>query len=185
MAVLFWFVVVVWLCVDIYFVFLRRVGYYTKVERRTKIIVTFLILLGVFLASLPESFRESWAVREFGTFQIIGTFVLLLGVVLRIISILTLGKYFAGDILVNSERKLVKSGIYRWVRHPSYTGEIIAFLGLAIVFEHIPSSLFIFIFPSLAFIYRAIVEEKFLELEFGQEYIEYKKKTKMFIPFLL
>jgi protein-S-isoprenylcysteine O-methyltransferase Ste14 len=49
------------------------------------------------------------------------------------------------------------------------------------VFWHFPASIFITLFPMAAFIYRAIVEEKMLLEEFGREYEEYRKRTRMFI----
>jgi len=94
---------------------------------------------------------------------------------------LTLGEYFAPDIVVKSDKKLIQKGLYKKIRHPSYTGEIIAFLGLAIVFQHIPASIYISVLPTLAFVYRAFVEEQKLVQEFGDEFIEYKKRTRMFI----
>jgi len=94
---------------------------------------------------------------------------------------LSLGEYFSGDIVIGPEKKLVQRGLYKKIRHPSYTGEIIAFIGLGFVFQHIPSSIFISVFLFLAFLYRAIVEERSLHNEFGDEFIEYKKRTRMFI----
>lgn len=181
MRTVFWLTVVFWWILDFYVIVLKRSGYYKVLERKSKFIIIFLILLGVFLAIYPESFRSVWRTREFGLFQIVGSVVLMIGVGVRFVSVLTLGKHFTPDIGVLQDRRLVTKGLYSKVRHPSYTGEIIAFLGLAIIFQHFPSSIFIFVFPAAAFVYRAFVEEKKLIEEFGEEYLEYRKRTRMFI----
>lgn len=181
MRLVFWLTVIFWWAIDFYVLVLRKNGYHKILEKKSKFVITFLIFLGVFLAIYPSDFRTIWKTREFGAFQIAGSIVLTIGVFLRFFSIMTLGKHFTPDIGVLEDKKLVTRGLYSKIRHPSYTGEIIAFLGLALVFQHIPSSLFIFIFPTIAFVYRAIVEEKKLIEEFGEEYLEYKKRTRMFI----
>ncbi|MCS7298375.1 MAG: isoprenylcysteine carboxylmethyltransferase family protein [Spirochaetia bacterium] len=179
--ILFWLFVVLWWVLDIYVLFVKK-NFYSKVlDRKSRLVVIFLILTGVILAIAPEDFRATWRSREFGLFQLIGTFVIMTGVLVRLSAIITLGKHFTPDIGVSNERKIVKKGLYKWIRHPSYTGEIIAFIGVGIVFQHIPSSIFIVLFPTIAFIYRAMVEEKALIKEFGDEYIQYMKETRMFI----
>ncbi len=150
-------------------------------EKKSKFIVALLVFAGLLLALVPESFRATWRHRAFGPAQIIGTFILLAGLAIRLLSVLTLGKHFARDLGVHKEKELITSGLYGRVRHPSYTGEIIAFLGIGVVFWHVPASLFITLLPAAAFIYRAAVEEKMLLEEFGQEYQEYRKRTRMFI----
>jgi protein-S-isoprenylcysteine O-methyltransferase Ste14 len=181
MRYVFWLIVFFWCGLDFYILVLKRNSYSKILDKKSKFIVIILIFLGVALADASGNFRDIWRTREFGLFQIVGTFVILTGVILRLISILTLGEYFAPDIAVKSDKKIIQKGLYKKIRHPSYTGEIIAFLGLAIVFQHIPASIYISVLPTLAFVYRAFVEEKKLAQEFGDEFIEYKKRTRMFI----
>ncbi|MEN3042798.1 MAG: isoprenylcysteine carboxylmethyltransferase family protein [Fervidobacterium sp.] len=181
MRAIFWVVVTFWWAIDFYVLVLKKNGYHKILERGSKFIMTFLIFLGVILAIAPSGFRESWKAREFGIFQIIGTIILAIGVIIRLLSIMTLGKHFTPDIGIVKDKKLVTNGLYSKIRHPSYTGEIVAFLGLALIFQHIPSSIFVFAFPAIAFVYRAFLEEKKLIEEFGEEYLQYRKRTRMFI----
>ncbi|MCX8161309.1 MAG: isoprenylcysteine carboxylmethyltransferase family protein [Candidatus Saccharicenans sp.] len=181
MRYFFWGIVFFWWAMDFYLLVFKRNHQQKVAEKKSKFIVTLLIFAGVLLALVPEGFRATYRQREFGGFQIAGTFVLLAGVAIRFLSVLTLGKHFARDLGVHREKELVTSGLYRWIRHPSYTGEIISFLGVGLVFQHFPASLFITLFPVAAFVYRAIVEEKMLLEEFGSEYEEYRKRTRMFI----
>lgn len=181
MRYLFWGLVFFWWAMDFYLLVFKRNHEQLVAEKKSKFIVTLLIFIGFLLALVPEDFRATWRHREFGPAQIAGTFILLVGVVIRLISVLTLGKYFARDLGVHREKELVTSGLYARVRHPSYTGEIISFLGVGVVFWHFPASFFVTLFPAAAFIYRAMVEEKMLLEEFGQEYEKYRQKTRMFI----
>jgi len=137
---------------------------------------------GVLLAIIPRDFRLAWkSMTAFTPWQEAGVFVMLGGVFLRFASILTLGRHFTLDIALVENHRIVRKGIYRFVRHPSYTGEIFAFGGAALVFWHLPSSLFIFFLPLFGFLYRALLEErKMLEL-FGEEYREYMSQTRRFI----
>ncbi|MEN3008929.1 isoprenylcysteine carboxylmethyltransferase family protein [Pseudothermotoga sp.] len=135
MKMFFWLIVFAWWFMDFYVLVLKRKEYYKVLDKKGKFIMIVLISLGVILAVFPESFRTAWRSREFGFYQILGTIVLGFGVTIRFIAILTLGKNFVADIAVVRGRKLVYKGIYKYIRHPSYTGEIVSFLGLAIVFQ--------------------------------------------------
>lgn len=181
MQYVFWITMFFWWAMDFYVLTIKRNEYSKILDRKSKLIVTVLIFGGVILAIAPEHFRAVWRTRAFGLFQIAGTIVVIAGVMLRLTAILTLGRYFSPDIAITPDRKLVRKGLYRKIRHPSYTGEIISFIGLAILFQHFPSSLFISLLPTLAFVYRAIIEEQKLLEEFGEEFMEHKKNTRMFI----
>lgn len=82
-----------------------------------------------------------------------------------------------------AEPELVTSGPYRLVRHPIYTGLLVAMLGTALV-----NSLFGLIVVALLagyFYYCGTVEERNLAVTFPAAYPEYKSRTKMLIPYLL
>ncbi|MEN3202645.1 MAG: isoprenylcysteine carboxylmethyltransferase family protein [Atribacterota bacterium] len=182
MEAVFWISVAFWLILDLYVLFAKNRNVQRIVDRKSKFVIIALIGSGVILALAPKDFRTSWLARErFSTVHHIGVFLVVGGVVLRLVAIRTLGKYFTPDIALVEGQRIVTAGIYRFLRHPSYTGEILAFGGLALVFWHFPSSLCIFILPLLGFLYRTFLEErKLLEL-FGKEYESYMKSTRRFI----
>jgi protein-S-isoprenylcysteine O-methyltransferase Ste14 len=181
MRYVFWSIVFFWWVMDFYVLVLKRNSYSKILDKQSKYVLTAFILTGVLLAILPEDFRAVWRVREFGPLQCAGTMVLAMGITIRLTAILTLGDCFAPDIVVSSDKRLVQKGLYKRIRHPSYTGEIVAFIGLGIVFQHIPSSIFVSLLPTLGFVYRAIMEERKLAEEFGEQFLGYKKRTRMFI----
>ena len=65
----------------------------------------------------------------------VGIFASLLGIAVRIASILTLRRFFTFSVQVGKEQKLVQNGPYRFLRHPAYTGSILTLLGIALCFR--------------------------------------------------
>jgi protein-S-isoprenylcysteine O-methyltransferase Ste14 len=116
--------------------------------------------------------------------SIAGIFLIILGLIIRWIAILTLRKYFTVDVAVQSGQKIIQKGVYKYIRHPSYTGSLLSFLGLGLSFSNWLSVLAIFIPVFIAFYYRIRIEEKALTNVLGLEYVNYRKNTRMLIPFI-
>jgi protein-S-isoprenylcysteine O-methyltransferase Ste14 len=117
-------------------------------------------------------------------FKSAGTAILLIGFVIRWIGIFQLGKMFTVDVSISSSHTLKTDGLYKIVRHPTYCGLILIIFGLSLLMNNV-LSIFVIMIPSFCVIYyRITVEEKALIQEFGDEYLLYKKKVKMIIPFL-
>ncbi len=82
-------------------------------------------------------------------------------------------------------KEIVTYGIYAKVRHPEYTGFILIYIGLSILFENI-LSIAALILVSTILALTALEEEKQLKRKFGKVYEEYTKKVKYrFIPYLI
>lgn len=78
---------------------------------------------------------------------------------------------------------MMTSGAYRLVRHPIYSGMLIAALGTSLVIG-IPGLLILLGFVAMV-ISRIGVEERLMLQLFGDRYLQYKKRTKMLIPYLI
>jgi protein-S-isoprenylcysteine O-methyltransferase Ste14 len=114
--------------------------------------------------------------------QIVGLSLLVAGVAIRWSAIYTLGKFFTGTVLIKEDHRLVQTGLYKHLRHPAYTGALIAHLGLGLSFSNW-FSLTLSVVPYLiAVMYRIHVEEQTLSEAFGEEYRNYSKGTKRLIP---
>lgn len=112
----------------------------------------------------------------------LGLVLLLAGVAFRWAAIYTLGKYFTGTVLIKGDHRLVRSGLYKHLRHPAYTGTLVAHLGLGLSFTNW-FSLSLSVVPYVvAAMYRMHVEERALREAFGEEYITYSRDTKRLIP---
>jgi methanethiol S-methyltransferase len=77
--------------------------------------------------------------------------------------------------------KIVETGIYRYIRHPQYTGLFMITLGMLLEWMTIP---LLIMWPVILFTYIRLAkkEEREMTAEFGREYIEYKSRTGMFLP---
>jgi protein-S-isoprenylcysteine O-methyltransferase Ste14 len=95
-----------------------------------------------------------------------------------------LGRLWSGSVTVKADHRIVDTGPYRIVRHPIYTGIIIAAFLTALIKASIPALLG-FGFLWLGFFLTARIEEGFLRQELGEEaYDNYSLRTPMLIPFV-
>ncbi|MEI6132258.1 MAG: isoprenylcysteine carboxylmethyltransferase family protein [Bacillota bacterium] len=112
---------------------------------------------------------------------IIGTFFIALGAIINIVGRLNLKGNWANQIKIYKEHTVVKSGPYRFVRHPLYSSIILMLYGGAILYFNWICFLLVTIVFVPAMIYRSKQEENMLEKEF-EEYKEYKEKVGMLFP---
>jgi protein-S-isoprenylcysteine O-methyltransferase len=117
-------------------------------------------------------------------FFYLGIALMLGGIALRQWSIRVLGRFFSTRVQVTSDQRIVTSGPYSVIRHPSYSGTLLTLLGLGLSAKTWAGTLVILVLFGLVYGYRISIEESFLKAEFGQEYAEYAKKTKRLIPYL-
>ena len=108
--------------------------------------------------------------------------LLIAGLSLRIAAIVVLGRFFTVNVAVHEDHQVVRAGPYRYIRHPSYTGALIAFLGVALLPGNALSLLVIMVPITLVFLYRIRVEEAGLRDGLGGAYVEYCRHTRRLIP---
>jgi protein-S-isoprenylcysteine O-methyltransferase Ste14 len=118
-------------------------------------------------------------------FFYLGIFLMIIGVLVRQWSIMVLGRFFTLTVSVQKNQKVVDSGPYRLVRHPSYLGLFLIIIGIGLALGSWGGILVLLVMNGLAFGYRMHVEEKVLASELGDDYIKYMKRTKRLIPFVL
>ena len=114
----------------------------------------------------------------------LGIAFLLLGSTLRQHCFRMLGKFFTANVKVASGQTVVQEGAYRWVRHPSYTGGMMMYLGTGLGLTNWLSALVITVLGAIGYAYRVHVEEQTLQASLGQPYCDYMSRTKRFVPFL-
>ncbi len=114
-----------------------------------------------------------------------GILLIVIGILVRQWAIFILGRSFTLTISAQKNQKVVDYGPYRFIRHPSYLGMFITVIGIGIALRSWVGILVLFVILSLAIGYRIQVEEKFLVSELGDDYIQYMKRTKRLIPFVL
>jgi protein-S-isoprenylcysteine O-methyltransferase len=106
------------------------------------------------------------------------------GILVRWTAIRTLGAWFTGVVRIHREHRLIRHGLYRYLRHPSYTGALLAHLGLGAAFVSwvsLACSTCPFVVAAL---YRIRVEERALREVFGDQYVSYSAHTWRLVPFV-
>jgi protein-S-isoprenylcysteine O-methyltransferase len=104
------------------------------------------------------------------------------GLLLRWWAIRVLGRWFTVDVTVQRDQPLVDRGPYRWLCHPSYTGALLAFAGLAVGLGNALAVLLIVPAVGWAFLRRIRVEEAALRHGFGDAYIRYVARRWRLLP---
>jgi protein-S-isoprenylcysteine O-methyltransferase Ste14 len=107
---------------------------------------------------------------------------LVFGLALRWTAILTLGRFFTPNVAVQAGQRIVRTGVYRHIRHPAYSGLLLAFLGVGVAFNNWLSLAVIFVPVTAALLYRIRVEERVLAEMLGREYSDYRQATKRLLP---
>jgi protein-S-isoprenylcysteine O-methyltransferase len=142
------------------------------------------ILSSVGLANLLAYWLPQAASPLLHAMRFLGVALFAGGLLLRWYAIVYLGRFFTVDVSVAADHRVVDTGPYRWIRHPSYSGALAAFLGLGICSENY-CSLFILVVPvTLAFLRRIGIEEAVLREALGTSYAAYAGRTKRLIPWI-
>jgi len=156
----------------------------TKQDRSTLGIIWLVIALSI-MASVfvAQNFRA--AALPHGRVLASASVVLFVaGLILRWWAIIMLGRFFTVDVTIEKDHELVERGPFRIVRHPSYTGVLLAFVGLGLSMRNWAALLVILLPIGAAFIRRMNVEEDALSRALGPRYTEYMRRTKRLVPFV-
>ena len=140
------------------------------------VMITFGFTAGFFLAK-----HDSWKSIN-SIITAFGLLLILLGIIIRWVAIVQLGKSFTVDVAITDAARLKTDGLFRRVRHPSYLGLLIIIIGFSVTMNSLISFFIFVISVTVAVLNRIRVEEKVLFQEFGDNYKEYKSKTKKLIP---
>ena len=162
----------------------RSCGAAVSHDKKSLRILWMVILASVFFGIEAAYWVPSAAMPHRATLRAIGFFIFVFGLVLRWFSIGYLGRFFTVDVAIHSGHRVIESGPYRFIRHPSYTGALLAFLGLGLSMGNW-YSVAIFILPTfLAFLVRIEVEERALAEAMGEQYRSYQRRTKRLVPLI-
>ena len=156
----------------------------TKQDRSTLGVIWLVIAVSVTAGVLvAQSLRA--AVLPHGPMLATASVILFVaGIILRWWAITTLGRFFTVDVTIEKDHELVEQGPFRVVRHPSYTGVLLAFAGLALSLGNWAALVVILVPIGAAFIHRMNVEEDALSRALGWRYADYMKRTKRLVPFV-
>ena len=191
-----WIMVAIW--VVLFGVFIAFIPFYRKTQRRpTSVYLAFVAALAFEMFGIPLSmFIVTWGIGvnlpqgilwQHTLEQYIGYWGMYIGYALNLIGALFVIQgwsqihrhYWSKE---EGKGELVTGGIYEYIRHPQYTGFLLITLGLLVHWATIP---LLIMWPILVVLYYRLAkkEEREMEREFGDKYTEYKRRTRLFIPF--
>ena len=163
----------------------------TKQDRSTLgmiwLVIALSIAAGIFVArsiSLRRGVVGLFDFPESDWISAVAVGLFAAGLVVRWWAIVTLGRFFTVDVVVEKDHEVVQRGPFRWVRHPSYTGVLLAFLGWGMTLWNWVAMAVVLVPIFIAFLRRMKVEEDALSRALGERYVEYMKRTKRLVPFV-
>jgi protein-S-isoprenylcysteine O-methyltransferase Ste14 len=140
-----------------------------------------LLLVAAFL--LLRGFKLNGLAVHSPVLQAVGVVLFLAGVGLAVWARIYLGRNWGMPMTRKDEPELVTSGPYRFVRHPIYSGLLLAVLGTVLATNI--AALIALVLLGAYFVYSATVEERVLSTSLPAAYPAYQARTKMVIPFVL
>lgn len=99
--------------------------------------------------------------------------------------VLVLGRFQSAYVRVVSGHSVIQRGPSRFVRHPLYASEILAWIGLGLTLQSWVALLIILVTSAIFYSNRIHIEERFLVAEIGDEYVQYMKRVKRIIPYII
>jgi protein-S-isoprenylcysteine O-methyltransferase Ste14 len=142
------------------------------------------LLVAFCFLSRPE-LRYGWLGSRFISYSLaqqwIGFFVAAAGVAVAFWARWHLGSNWSGVVTLKEGHELIRTGPYRAIRHPIYTGILLAMLGTAVAIGEVRALIAVAV-TWLSFYQKARREESFLSEEFGTSFVEHCKHTGMFLP---
>jgi protein-S-isoprenylcysteine O-methyltransferase Ste14 len=145
----------------------------------------FVVVAGVvsgFGVALLLAFREVLILPAPIVWLVIGLVIAWAGLLLRLWAVVALGRSFTTTVLVRSDQRVVTTGPYRLVRHPSYLGLLVLFFGLGLALGDVASVAALVVLPAIGLVRRIAVEEAALQAGLGDAYGEYARGRARLIP---
>ena len=124
------------------------------------------------------------AIRPGAAAFAVGLVIMVAGLTLRGWSIKTLGQYFTATVMVSSDQPVVSAGPYRLLRHPSYTGILLACTGVGLASANWAGVAVLMLLPLALFLWRIHIEENALLATLGDRYRAYASHHKRLVPII-
>jgi protein-S-isoprenylcysteine O-methyltransferase len=153
-------------------------------DRGSLWLIWLVVAVSVSAAFLCANTLPQLALGPTGIWRPAGVAAFAAGTLLRWYAILALWRFFTVNVAIASDHRLVEAGPYRLLRHPSYTGSLLAFLGLGLCLDNWASLAALMVPVWVVFWWRMRIEETALLETFGERYRDYMRRTRRLIPFI-
>ena len=142
-----------------------------------------LIVAGALMVRRPVAFLAARLLPANLPVFVAGTAVVAIGLLFCVWARVHLGTNWSASVTVKQGHELVRTGPYRLVRHPIYTGLLLAMLGTAIARGHVQGFVAVAI-AGAAFLQKLRIEERWMQETFGDAYARYRAEVPALIPFV-
>jgi protein-S-isoprenylcysteine O-methyltransferase Ste14 len=154
-------------------------------EPRGERLIQLVFMVAAYFLMFNDQFSLGWLTTRFvpaspsiGKF---GVTVAVVGIAFAIWARWHLGENWSATVTLKEDHELISSGPYRYIRHPIYSGMLLAFVGTALALGEYRALISVCIVV-VAFYTKAKKEELFLTQEFGEKFREHSRRTGMFLP---
>ena len=141
----------------------------------------FILYIIIFTGSITEYFLINREINLFISFLSLSIYIL--AIIIRNWAIKSLGNFWSVHIEIKEKHRVIKTGPYRYLRHPNSLCIILEILSLTLI----PNAYYTFLFALFVYmpilIIRMSLEDKMLAKKLGEEYIQYHKEVWAIFPF--
>ena len=151
-------------------------------DRGSMLLLWVVIFAAVWVGTTPGALKGPAIFGGAPWVRTLSLVVMATGLAIRWTAILTLGRSFSVNVAIREGQTVYREGLFRFVRHPSYSGMMLIFAGVGLHTRSWMGLAVLLIPPGAALLYRIHVEERALRGAFGEEYVEYSRVTKRLVP---
>ena len=147
-------------------------------ERSQRFTFLAVMVVTVLAMTFYRKSREAFLFPMTPGVEAAGVLICALGVVIAIWARRILGRNWSGLVMIKEDHELIERGPYRWVRHPIYTGLVLAMAGTVLAVKPTQAGVIACVVWVMAFYVKSQQEERLLVGEFGERYLEYRERVK-------
>jgi len=186
LVILFWLTFGAWVALWLGIVWRDRgTDVHTPSDQGSRALIGITLWSGVLVAFLTAWSVPATRIPGSGWAVVLGGLVLMwCGMVVRLWAVRTLGYFFRTVVLIQDRHRIIDTGPYRLLRHPSYAGSLLTLAGLGLALGNWLSLLTAVLGALIGFTRRMRIEEATMQARFGDAYIAYARRTWRLVPFL-
>ena len=170
-----------WLLIDGVVVFRRASPTAENRDRWSLRVLAFGNLLA-WMVAITLAFSRYGAIHPAVPMQAAGLVLMGIGILVRSTAIAQLGRFHMPNVAVLPDHDVMQRGLYRHIRHPSYLGALIAFLGFGLALGNWLGTVVLVVLSLAVYSFRIHEEEAALTAVLGEQYSEYARRTSRLIP---
>jgi protein-S-isoprenylcysteine O-methyltransferase Ste14 len=155
-----------------------------KANWSSEVLFRLIVGIGALVAGALSRVAQSATIRPAALAFSIGVILLWAGIFLRLWSFRTLGRYFTFTVQTSGDQPVITAGPYRVIRHPSYAGLLLLFMGVGLLIGNWWSFVCLTVAMAGALVFRIRVEERALLQNIGPGYRSYAATHKRLVPFV-